>query len=299
VSDAGGLAVYTTVYPGSEPFWPPFLKSLAAQGDQDFTLWIGVDGLEPGSVLACVERYTGVPVRLSAGGGTPAAVRCRAFCQMMDLHEAVVLVDCDDMLLPSRVAAARAAIEEVDGAGCAQELIDVDGNRLGRIFCPAVPEHAPALLPCANVFGFSNTVYRTATLRRCLPVSDASDLMDWQVATKAWLLGARLGFDATPRMLYRQHPKNAAGVLGPFTPDRLRADIPRVLRHYRFVLESDRDDAIPDRWQAVVDVEARLAGYWAAVQDRPELVDGYESSRDANTSVPMWWEWVTAAVCDC
>ncbi len=40
------IAVYTTIYPGVEPFLSEWYTTVQEQIDNHFDLWIGVDGLE-------------------------------------------------------------------------------------------------------------------------------------------------------------------------------------------------------------------------------------------------------------
>ena len=49
----GTLAVYTTIYPGVEPYLGDWYRSLCQQTDQEFQLWIGLDHLESESVRRC------------------------------------------------------------------------------------------------------------------------------------------------------------------------------------------------------------------------------------------------------
>ena len=92
-------------------------------------------------------------------------------------------------------------------------------------------------LPRTNAFGLSNTAYRSDVLRACLPIPAAAALVDWYLITMAWLQGARLAFDPTPRMDYRQHGANMARIRSPFTAERVRADTALVREHFRLVLD--------------------------------------------------------------
>ena len=290
------LAVYTTVYPGGEAFWPSFLESLGAQTDLGFTLWVGIDALEPEMVRALFERSVPVPLRLSLERGSPSVIRSRALRQLIEEHDAVVLVDSDDTLMADRVRAARSAIRDAQMVACALELMDEHGARLNRSFTAPVPEAASAQLPRANVFGFSNTVCRSEILKRCLPTTPDVELMDWHVATRAWLLGATLRFDPRPYMFYRQHDQNMAGVVGPYSVDRMLVDIPRVIRHYESLLASDLTGAIDERLSRVTDAHARLTDYWERARASGAMLRDHVASLDFNERVPMWWEWVTAPV---
>ena len=111
----------------------------------------------------------------------------------------------------------------------------------GAVFGTELPDTEGALgslLASCNVYGFSNTAYRTEAIVGCLEVDPEVIAMDWLVATRAYLAGASFTFDETPRMAYRQYDANIAGVLPPFRPDRLLTDARRVADHFGYLLDS-------------------------------------------------------------
>jgi hypothetical protein len=288
------MALYTTVYPAVESYWHPFLDSVARQTDRDFDLWIGIDGMEPQVVEATAGVYVGQRFVLVKEGRTPSALRVAALAQIVKRYDAVVLADSDDLLLPSRVEAARASVLEADIVGCALELVDVQARCLNATFGPEEDADIASSLPYTNAFGFSNTVYRSSALRRCLTTASEVEILDWFLATRAWLFGARFAFDSVARMRYRQHVGNTAGVLGPFTPERIRADILRVMRHYDLVLNSDLKGAVPVRRESMEEADAQLLDYWNALQHQPDSLVLHAQSVAFKGRVPLWWEWVSA-----
>src|SRR2546428_10321349 len=52
--DALPIPLYTTVYPGAEPYLREWYRSVQDQTDRDFDLWIGVDSLSLGQVIAAL-----------------------------------------------------------------------------------------------------------------------------------------------------------------------------------------------------------------------------------------------------
>ena len=48
------LALYTTIYTGVRAFLPDWYRSVQAQTDRDFQLWIGLDGIEPNEIEAVI-----------------------------------------------------------------------------------------------------------------------------------------------------------------------------------------------------------------------------------------------------
>ena len=172
----------------------------------------------------------------------------RALAQIVETCSGVVLVDSDDVLHASRVAAARADLQASDLAGCALCLVDQQGKDLGLTF-GLPPQLGPEdVFPRNNVFGFSNSAFRSDLSRRCLPIPADAVLVDWFLATRAWLLGARLAFDRVPRMDYRQHPANTARVRSPFTPDQVISDTELVRQHFQLLLAAPMEDYLADRY---------------------------------------------------
>jgi hypothetical protein len=72
-----------------------------------------------------------------------------------------------------------------------------------------------------------------------LPLPPDCRLADWLLATRAWALGAKLYFDHTPHMAYRQYAANIAPVLPPFNETQVLQSTEKVLNHYRCLLDSD------------------------------------------------------------
>ena len=239
------IALYTAVYPGAARFLPAWYASVQAQADRDFDLWISLDGLSEAAVVAQLGDRPAATFVVAEPGFTPAQVRQQALTRIADQYRAVVLVDSDDLLHPDRVAAARAWLEGADVAACGLRLVDEAGQPLGVTLATPGEGEGEYGLPRTNAFGLSNTAYGSEVLRACPPIPAAAVLVDWYLITMAWLQGARLAFDATPRMDYRQHGANMARIRSPFTAERVRSDTALVREHFRLVL-----DGLPARGAA-------------------------------------------------
>ncbi|HET6495446.1 MAG TPA: glycosyltransferase family A protein, partial [Thermoleophilia bacterium] len=100
------LAVYTTVYPGVEPFLADWYASVARQTDADFRLWIGLDVMDVDAATTAIGAEPDAVWVRSSTGDTPGSLRQRALAQLVERHDAVVLVDSDDLLHSSRVETA-------------------------------------------------------------------------------------------------------------------------------------------------------------------------------------------------
>jgi hypothetical protein len=283
------IALYTAVYPGALRFVPEWYGSVRAQADRDFDLWISLDGVAEAALAAQLGERPAATFVVADVGFTPAQVRQQALARIAGHYDAVVLVDSDDLLHPDRVAAARAWLEGADVAACGLRLIDEAGRPLGVSLAPPRYAEAETTLPRTNVFGLSNTAYRSDVLRSCLPIPRAAALVDWYLITMAWLQGARLTFDPTPRMDYRQHGANMARIRSPFTAERVRADTALVREHFRLVLDSLPAGALPVRVTQVRDAAADLDAFARQIVDDPQELDRYVSDINAAPPPLVWW----------
>lgn len=289
------IALYTTVYPAVLPFLSEWHESVRAQRDSDFDIWIGVDALARAEVIAALGTEPDtheIGMVLAPPGSSSAEVRSRAIQKMIGEYDAVIFTDSDDLLHPDRVAAARAALASADVAACALRMVDANGRDLGVTFGPAEGEDPVEMLPRHNVFGLSNTAYRTEVLGRCLPIPADDPLVDWLLATRAHALGARMSFNPTPLMSYRQHGDNIARVLPPFTDAEVTAASRRVLRHYRSLLEGP--PALTDEQRVRIDAEShRVREFQLALAESAERRQRYIEALNALPPHYVWW-WCVA-----
>jgi hypothetical protein len=288
----GSLAVYTTIYPGVEAYLDDWCRSLRQQTDQEFELWVGLD--EVGS--QCVGNVLGSRVKVNwvtaPSKATPAQIRQQALSQIVESSSAVVLVDSDDLLHPSRVAAAREALGDSELAGCGLCLIDQQGKSLASTFGLPPQLEPEDVFPRNNVFGFSNSAFRSDLLKRCLPVPADAVLVDWFLATRAWLLGAKLIFDRIPRMDYRQHPANTVGVRFPFSRDQVISDTALVRRHFELVLYQQLSDYVADRYAVLESVARDVEEFHRQVVLHPAKLDEYVEALNTWRPASMWWSCV-------
>lgn len=283
------LAVYTTLYPAMLPWLGEWHDSLLRQTDRDFALWIGLDGLRPEDVEQKLCLTQPICWVQADPGDTPAELRNRALSFLMAFCDGVVLVDSDDRLLPDRIEAARRSLAHCELTGCALRLIDGDGHSLGREFSAAGldPEE---ILPRWNAFGFSNSAIQVSLLAHCLPVPPETILMDWMVATRAWLSGAALAFDPVPRMEYRQYGSNTARLPERMDAAQVASDAVLVARHFRLLLATLRPKYRPDRVailrEAAADVDRFIR---TVVNDRAQLVRYVDAFHAAPPAATIWW----------
>jgi hypothetical protein len=286
------LAVCTAMYPAAIRYLSDWYHSVCRQTDRDFDLWIGLDAL--GIDEAC-RAMGGVPDArwvVGAPATTPAALRQQIIEAVVGRYRQVIFVDADDMLSPTRVEAARAALTEYDVVGCALRLGNAAGADIGVTFGPDGETDLKALLPRCNVFGLSNSAYRARTLDRCLPVPAGCQLVDWLLASRASATGASMWFDPVPRMFYRQHAKTTAPVLGPFTAARVLEAAGQVQRHFDLLLDSGWIWP-PGTRSPFVAQRARVQTFVETMRRSAGAVDRYVSALNRLEPRHVWW-WAVA-----
>ena len=283
------IAVYTTIYPGVKSFLPDWHRSVQEQTDQDFQLWVGLDQIEPSEVESTIGAPLDAVWVSTTRSSTPAQIREESLARIVNDFDAVVLVDSDDILHPTRVAAARASLQDSELTACALRLVDHQRQDLGKTL--TLPRHMEPdeILPRNNIFGFSNSAYRSELLRKCLPLPVEGSLIDWFVATKAWLLGASLSFDPVARMDYRQHGANTAGIRFPFSVSQIVQSTARVREHYRMLLNSSMDNVVPERREELQEAAADAKLFWERVVSQPDTLEDYVHNLNNLEPQTVWW----------
>ena len=283
------IAVYTTIYPGVEGYLPDWYRSVQAQTDQNFKLWIGLDGIEASAVQTMIGTQLDPVWVPSEPGNAPARIRQRSLAQIVERFDGVVLVDSDDVLHPTRVASARAALQTSELAACALRLVNQHREDLGMTLTLSERVVPDDILPRNNVFGFSNSAYRSELLRRCLPLPPDVALADWFLATKAWLKGAKLAFDPIARMEYRQHRKNMAPIRFPVDVNQVIQDTKKVRQHYCQLQASPLENVLPDRWAQVQEAATDVHLFSERVVSQPEKLENYICNLNALKPQVVWW----------
>lgn len=289
------LALYTTIYPGVQPYLREWHKSVQAQTDQDYQIWIGLDALGSEAVKEAIGSSIKAEWIEAAFGDTPAQIRQQALSQIVQTCDGVVLVDSDDTMHPSRVAAAREALQTSELAGCALRLVDHKGQYLSSTFGLPPQTKIDDVFPRNNVFGLSNSAFRSDLLRRCLPIPKDAVLVDWFLSTKAWLLGAKLFFDPLVRMDYRQHGTNMAKVRAPFNVGQVAQDTVRVSQHFRIIRALPAKEFIPERLRQLEKLADDVELFYRQVVLKPSRLETYVRKLNELDLAPLWWSCVANA----
>ncbi|PWR70713.1 glycosyltransferase family 2 protein [Methanospirillum lacunae] len=286
------LALFTTIYPEGKRFLNDFFSSLWDQSDLDFDTWVGLDRIQENEV----KPYFGSNDRITyierKSDESPSSLRQRAIKQIMKNYDAIIFVDSDDILEPNRVEAARNMLKICDVGGCALTIINEAGKPLGSIFQYPKESIIASKIPlCNNVFGLSNTIYTTNILEKILPIPDNCVLVDWFLATSAWIRGARFSFDIIPRMKYRQYGMNTARIIPPFTQEYILKAAEMALNHYLLVISSLSH--IPSQHKTQLEEqEDKIRTFLSIMKQDQDKLLLYIQKLNELPSEHIWWDMV-------
>jgi len=285
------MVLFTTVYPEGEKYLPDFFTSIDRQDDKEFDLVIGLDRLKTNDVEEYIPK--GISIRYIERNPTESNIlmRQRAIKMMVKKYTYILFVDSDDILLPTRVSAARHFLELCDVYGCAMRIIDEQGKDLNILFHPPCKSSISTVLPRFNIFGMSNTAYSSKILEKCLPFPEECVLLDWFVATKAWMNDASFIFDSTERMKYRQHSQNTARVLPPFTPEQIIKATHLVLQHYDLILKYMSPPS-NKKYIQIKNAQQYICAFDKAINNSPEKFQEYIRKLNKLPPNHIWWSCV-------
>lgn len=293
------LMVFTTAYRAGLEYLPAFLSGLAEQTDSDFHLIVAVDDVEeaelaPYLTAAGPDLAARTATHRAEHAADHVALRQEVLLRTVPGTSGVVLMDSDDVPLPTRVAAARAALAKAEVAACALELTDEAGTPTGGRFGTEPIDDWASVLARSNVVGFGNAAYRSEVLLDCLPAPAGTRLLDWLVAVRALASGAHLTIDPTPRARYRLHGASSAGVTRPFTEAQLLKATALVANHYALALSPmPSGRALPPGLRALIELAAAdLREFQERVIADEAERNAYLNALNADPRVFRWWEWL-------
>jgi len=281
--------LYTTIYPGIDRFLSDWCFSLKNQDNQSFDVLIGVDGIAPETALSMINLDFPVNFIWAVSEDTPISLRNRAIMSALDAYDVIIFTDSDDILEPTRVSASLHGLEDADIYGCALKLIDEHGADLGVYFGLEDGEGPETVLPTNNYLGLSNTAWRTDVLQRCLPAPESCVAMDWFLVTKAWGSNAKIFFDKSVRMGYRQYGANTACVLPPFSSEQILKATDVVSRHYLLILSGDLEFT-PNKLKLLENASSRVEKFRNTITSSREVLDAYVSSLNQLPPHRLWWQ---------
>ena len=168
-------------------------------------------------------------------------------------------------------------------------LVDLRGEDLGVTLGLGSLPSPEAAFPRTNLFGLSNSAYRSTLLRSCLPIPTSTVAVDWLLATRAWLLGATLRFDPVVRMDYRQHGANTVRTVGPFDESQIVRDTKLVLQHYELVEAQADPRYLPQRLAELRAARSEAMQFCREIiRSKPALAE-YRRAINQLQIPPLWW----------
>jgi hypothetical protein len=281
--------VFTAIYPEVLPFVTEWHRSLRDQEDKEFEVVIALHGVSRQALFDAIGSDIEATFVSIGAEETGATVRDTGLRCAIDVGDTIVLVDADDVLRPPRTRIAKELVKDSDLAGCALELIDTSGSILGYRYPPPRETPLGELLFRTNLLGLSNSTYRASLLRQLLPIPAECVLVDWFLSTRARELGARMVFDPSVGMLYRQHANNIARVLPPFSIESVSRAANLVAAHHELLLKTD---FLTIASRARVRHEtARVAMFTQAIEN-PSVASAYIAQLNTMPGPHLWWEFV-------
>lgn len=258
------------------------------QTDQQYDLWVGLDGIEPDQITEILGTELKAHWVPGKSGDTPVQVRQRALLQIVKAYSAVIFVDSDDMLMPTRVERAKLYLRNSDLTACAMNICLENGSDTGLIFAPPRDTDLGNLLIKNNVFGLSNTAYRCDLLKHCLPVPRNCQLMDWFIAVRACIEKARPSFDYSPNMVYRQYSSNTAKVIPPFSSQEVIHAAVLVMNHYNCILNSTKDIPSLEK-KLLVEALGEVEIFHNCLNGSGKIADKYTKAFNEQNLDIIWW----------
>lgn len=284
-------ALFTTVYPEGIKYLNDWYNSVNHQDTSDFDIWIGCDRLSTEEAQNAMGSTIEATWIIRNENESPIQFRERAIRKMIDQYSGIIFVDSDDILEPSRVSSAQNALEHCDAYGCSMSIINENGNDLSIEFNRPPNVEISKLLLRNNIYGLSNTAYRSEILKKCLPFPKNSVLLDWFIATRAINNNAKMFFDDTPRMKYRQHSTNTARVLPPFSNQQIINATELVLQHYDIVLK-----CIPELShlfkENIVFAKSEILSFYSTISQSTEKLNEYTKRLNNLPAEHIWWSCV-------
>ena len=274
-------ALVTVFYPEALQYVSKWKTSVQKQDAQNFDLVIGLNGLSAEDV-----DISDISANVQfVDGSHGMSLRRTLFQGLADTYDAAVLVDADDILLPRRVRVACDALREADVYGCAMHIVDEQLTPLDMVF----PVEKPPITH-GNVWGCSNTAYRTEVLCEAARFPDTCVLADWYMATLATSAGAQFVFDANPAMQYRVRSGAPTNPSEPYTPSVLRQATNLVEDHLKLV--SNDPSVNLELHEQLQQRLSEVVAFRQAIQS-DDIVRSY--LQVLQTIVPsqrVWWECV-------
>lgn len=281
------LALYATVYPGVEKYLNTWYDSVRNQTDQNFDIWIGLDVLSSNALPGDFKNNYRIKY-VSLENSTPVTVRQKAIEQMTDRYSAVVFLDADDFITRDRITRVREHLEKFDVYGCAMRIVDESDRETGKVF-NYVPNDYENLILRTNIFGFSNTAYRSNILKSCLPIPEKARHLDWFIVTRAVLNGASVTFDKHPQVYYRRYGENNSSILPPFQKENIIFAAGEIINHYGLILTHTKNISVEMK-RRFEDYNQNTREFLDVFRNSPTVQKQYIEELNKTEEPYPWWD---------
>lgn len=278
-------AFLTFVYPGIENCFPEFLKSLKAQTDLNFTLYIVNDGMDK---LSSHLMDLPFPFKIMNQSGSIAQLRKKGLLWILeDAVEILILGDADDCFEKNRIVFSKEILSQepilanelVTFGETVKDSASMIGSKWTEGFKIKVEN-----IRDENCMGMSNTALRTGnipwnTLLQAIP--DDILIFDWTFFTLLLHQINHAYFTKRTVTYYRRHAQNEAP-LQMLTNDQILKGVQVKWAHYKAVRHLDA--SYQSRFEEFQNLREDLD------RDFQLLMSYCETVRKKSKGAQFWWE---------
>lgn len=283
-------AIYTTVHPGSIAYFPYWYSSIKMQTDNDFELWIAIDGVSKEDIFDKIGFKFAAQWTSLESGKSIAEIRNSAWECIVDKYEQVIFADSDDCLLSTRVETAKKGLDRFDLFACGMKLMDEGGNLMASDFAH---EFILDTLVRCNVFGLTNSAFNTYALKKLLPIPRQCRLIDWYLATLAWLNNYNIGYDPFPQMLYRQYEGSISCVSPPFRKNQILHASELMIQHYNIIMKYSAGDMLSCLSEDILlKAKDRIEKFKFIMSHDFDALEQYTNALNTMPAINSWWYYV-------
>lgn len=226
----------TSIHSGSINYLNEWWISVLNQTKLDFDIVLSVDGIDfdLDKLLLGHEQFN-IKLFCFNEDKTIGEIRNTLIEYCSENYDKVIFVDTDDILANNRVATSLDSLDQFDFTFCKAYLIDEESNVL-----PWVLKRSSSIKDICefNSFGLSNSNYKSFVLREILPIPKDCKIVDWFIATLAFLFRYKSGYVSETFMKYRIYEENVTKVIPPFSQNDINIKTNYVLNHYDFIMDA-------------------------------------------------------------
>lgn len=276
-------AVFSVVYPGVEPFFPKFLKTLSKQTEKEFTLFLINDEM-PG-----IEKFlkgTKLNVKIK-NASAPAAVLRKLGIRWVKKAGAKVIIfaDSDDYFSENRVELSKDMLSKYDLIF--NELILTD--HLGKYSTPMLKKKISdgeivsyRQISKSNCMGLTNTALKLKNVPFYMDnIPEDIIAFDWALFALCLHAGIKGVFTDKTVTYYRQHDKNIAAPHF-FMEEKIMQGVQVKRDHYKLLSGVYKEYVhLADQFQKLL----------MQLQADEVLKRAYcQAVRKYASDLPLWWE---------